>query len=273
MKKKEFYLVEKKNHVAWIYLNNPDKKNAMGPAAWYEPRTILPQLSDDSDIRVIIVAGKGTCFCSGIDLQGMIPHIAELKAKDQSGATKWNMLPKLIELQKGISAFEDCRKPVIAAIHGHCIGAGLDLVTACDIRLCSENALFSLKEAAVGFVADVGVLQRLPLIIGQGATRELAYTARTIDGIQAKDIGLVNEVYPDESALFAHAEKLALEIAENSPLAVQASKDVLNYCVGKSIEDGLRYVASISTNIIPSADLNEALRAFSEKRKPQFNGY
>jgi enoyl-CoA hydratase len=122
-------------------------------------------------------------------------------------------------------------------------------------------------------VADVGVLQRLPLIIGQGLSRELAYTARTISATRAKEIQLVNDVYSDPAALMAKAEELAHEIAENSPLAVQASKDVLNYCVGKSIDDGLKYVASVSANIIPSADLMEAINAFKEKRKPQFTGY
>jgi enoyl-CoA hydratase len=193
--------------------------------------------------------------------------------KNQKGGTKWKLLPKIKHLQDGISAIEKCRKPVIAVIHGHCVGAGLDMATACDIRICSNDALFSLKEAAVGFVADVGVLQRLPLIVGQGHSRELAYTARTISAARAKEIQLVGEVYPDVSTLFKKAEELAYEIAANSPLAVQASKDVLNYGVGKSIDDGLKYVASMSVNIIPSDDLMEAIRAFAEKRKPHFTGH
>lgn len=270
MSAQQFYLVEKKDRIAWVYLNREDKRNAMGPAAWSEPVDIIANLDHDKDIRAIIVAGKGTCFSAGIDLKEMIPQIGELMNRDQSGSTKWDLLPKIYALQAGISAFEKCRKPVIAAIHGHCVGAGLDLATACDIRLCSKSALFSLREAAVGFVADVGVLQRLPAIIGQGFTRELAYTAKMIDAECARDIGLVNAVYSDETALWAQAEKMAQEIAENSPLAVQASKNVLNYCADKSVEDGLQYVASISVNIIPSIDLYEAIQAFEEKRKPQF---
>jgi len=267
---RQFYQIEKKDRIAWVYLNRADKRNAMGPSAWSEPVDIMADLDRDKDVRVIIVAGRGSCFSAGIDLKEMIPQIGELLDRDQSGATKWDLLPKIHALQTGISAFEKCRKPVIAAIHGHCVGAGLDLATACDIRICSESALFSLREAAVGFVADVGVLQRLPAIIGQGFTRELAYTAKMIDAERAREIGLVNDVYADEAALFAQAGKIAQEIAENSPLAVQASKNVLNYCAGKSVEDGLQYVASISANIIPSGDLHEALRAFEEKRKPNF---
>ena len=267
-----FYLVEKKPPIAWVHLNRPEKKNAMGPAAWSEPVAIFAEIDRDPEIRVAIVAGKGSSFCAGIDLTEMVPQLPELMDKNQGGGTKWKLLPKIKQLQDGISAIEKCRKPVIAAIHGHCIGAGLDLATACDIRICAKDALFCLKEAAVGFVADVGVLQRLPLIVGQGHSRELAYTARSIGAERAKEIQLVSDVYPDLPTLLAKAEELAYEIADNSPLAVQASKDVFNYCIGKSIDDGLQYVASISTNIIPSDDLMEAMRAFAEKRKPNFTG-
>nr|MBL0714287.1 enoyl-CoA hydratase/isomerase family protein [Desulfobacterales bacterium] len=167
---------------------------------------------------------------------------------------------------------EQCRKPVIAAIHGHCLGAGLDMVTACEIRLCSRDAVFAIKEAAVGFVADVGVLQRLPLIVGQGLAREMAYTAGTIDAGRAREILLVNQVLEDREALYQRAEALAAEIAANAPLAVQASKEVLNFGVGKTIDEGLRYVASLSANIVPSEDLFEAFTAFMEKRPARFKG-
>ncbi len=267
-----FYLVKKTPPIAWVFLNRPAKKNAMGPAAWTEPVEIFAELDRNPEIRVVIVAGKGSCFSGGLDLKEMIPQIPELTNKNQTGGTKWNFLPKLKQLQDGISAIERCRKPVIAAIHGHCVGAGLDLATACDIRICARDALFCLKETAVGFVADVGVLQRIPLIVGQGHARELAYTARSITAARAKEIQLVSEIYPDMETLMDKAEELAREIADNPPLAVQASKDVFNYCIGKSIDDGLKYVASVSANIIPSADLMEAISAFNEKRKPHFTG-
>jgi len=268
----EFYEVVKKPPIAWVYLNRPDKKNAMNPPAWKEPLPIFKDLDEDKEIRVVIISGKGPCFSAGIDLMGMTAELSELMEANQKGGVKWRFLKKIHPLQDAMSCIEWCRKPVIAAIHGYCIGAGLDMATACDIRLCTADARFSLKEAAVGFVADVGVLQRIPLIVGQGIARELAYTARLIDAGRAKDVLLVNEVYDDYNALMNGAEQLAGEIAENSPLAVQASKDVLNYGVGKSIEDGLKYVASISANIIPSDDLMEAVSAFSEKRQPQFKG-
>lgn len=267
-----FYLVEKKPPVAWVFLNRPEKKNAMNPPAWKEIVPIFDDLDNDSDIRAVVIAGKGPSFCAGIDLMAMSAELPELLEQDQSGGVKSRFIQKLKILQDSMNCIEWCRKPVIAAIHGHCIGAGLDMASACDVRLCSEDALFCLKEAAVGFVADVGVLQRLPLIVGQGITRELAFTAKTIDAVRAKEILLVNEVYETGDALMENAEKMAADISMNSPLAVQASKDVLNFGVGKTVEEGLKYVASVSTNILPSNDLMEAISAFSEKRKPRFTG-
>lgn len=272
MSEYQFYLVEKKPPVAWVYLNRPDKKNAMNPPAWTESISIFEDLDRDPEIRVVIVAGKGSCFCVGIDLMEMVSEMPELMDQSQKGGVKWRLLPKISSLQDAISSIEWCRKPVIAAMHGYCIGGGLDMATACDIRICSSDALFSLKEVALGFVADVGVLQRIPLIVGQGHARELAYTAKNITAARAKEILLVNDVYDTQEILMKQAEILAQKIADNSPLAVQASKCVLNYGVGKSIDDGLRYVASISSNIIPSNDLIEAIAAFTEKRKPVFSG-
>ncbi len=268
----EFYQVEKKAPIAWVYLNRPEKKNAMNPPAWSEAPAIFEDLNNDPDIRVIIVAGKGPAFCAGIDLMSMIGELPELMDPAQKGGVKWELIKKIYPLQETMTCIENCRKPVIAAVHGYCIGAGLDMITACDIRLSSKDAIYSLREAAVGFVADVGVLQRIPHIVGQGIARELAYTAKDFSADRAKEILLVNEVYENEKILMEEAEKMAMEIAENSPLAVQASKDVLNYGIGKSVDDGLKYVAAMSSNIIPSDDLFEAVTAFSEKRKPKFTG-
>jgi len=268
----EFYQVEKKPPIAWVYLNRPEKKNAMNPPAWRESIPIFADLDADKDIRAVIVSGRGPCFSAGIDLMGMAGELPELMETEQKGGTKWRLIKKIHALQDTISCIEWCRKPVIAAIHGYCIGAGLDMATACDIRVCTRDAVFSLKEAAVSFVADVGVLQRIPLIVGQGFARELAYTAKTFDADRARRMLLVNDVFDDYDAMMAGAVQLANEIAANSPLAVEASKDVLNYGVGKSIDDGLKYVASVSSNIIPSKDFMEAIAAFMEKRKPEFTG-
>jgi len=268
----QFYVVEKKPPIAYVYLNRPDKYNAMNAPAWKETIPIFEDLDRDPEIRCVIISGKGKCFSAGIDLMGMVGELPEILEKEQKGGVKWSLLPKIYALQDTNTCIEKCRKPVIAAIHGYCIGAGLDMATACDIRICTKDAEFSLREAAVGFVADVGVLQRLPHIVGQGVARELAYTAKNIDSARAREVLLVSQICEDYETMMKEAEKMAMEIAENSPLAVQASKDVLNYCIGKTVDDGLRYVASISANIIPSDDLMESMKARMEKRKPKFTG-
>jgi enoyl-CoA hydratase len=268
----EFYLVEKKAPVAYVYLNRPEKKNAMSPPAWYDSPAIFDDLDKDPDIKVIIVAGKGPCFSAGIDLTGMMSALPEVLEEKQLGGTKWKFIPRIKEMQETMTCIERCRKPVIAAVHGYCIGAGLDMATACDIRICSKDATFCLKEAAVAFVADVGVLQRIPNIVGQGIARELAFTAKTIDAKRAMEINLVSEICEDFDDLMKKAEAMAMEICDNSPIAVQASKDVLNFGVGKSVQDGLNYVSSMSANIVPSKDLYEAVTAFTEKRKPKYTG-
>ncbi len=268
----QFYEVVKNPPLAWVWLNRPQKKNAMNPPAWRELPPIMADLDADDAVRAVIVAARGEAFCAGIDLMAMAAELPELMEKEQKGGVKRRLLNKIYPLQETMTCIERCAKPVIAAIHGYCVGAGLDLATACDIRICCADAVFSLREAAVAFVADVGVLQRLPLIVGQGMARELAYTAGNIDAARAREILLVNEIYANWAALMAGAEDLARRIAANSPLAVQATKEVMNFGIGKSVDDGLKYVASRSANIIPSDDLTEAITAFMEKRKPEFPG-
>jgi enoyl-CoA hydratase len=267
-----FYKVIKEDNIAWVYLNRPEKKNAMGPAAWKEIIPLFEEIQNDDGILAVIITGEGKDFCAGIDLIGMGGEVPSLKDWDFSASGTMKLYKAIFPLQDTMSCIEKCSKPVICAIHGFCIGAGLDMASACDIRLASKDARISLREAAVAFVCDVGSLQRVPHIIGQGLTRELAYTAKFIDAERAREIHLVNAVYDDKDALLAAAKEMALEIARNAPLAVQSSKDVLNYCRGKSIADGLEYVAARSAMILPSDDLGETMKAFLEKRPPKFTG-
>ncbi|MGD8366895.1 MAG: crotonase/enoyl-CoA hydratase family protein [Desulfobacterales bacterium] len=272
MTETDFYRVEKKEHIGWVYLNRPKKKNAMGPAAWREAPTVFADLDRDPEIRAVIVAGEGDCFSAGIDLEAMIADMPELTEPRQWGGVKRRLTAKIAELQQALNAIEQCRKPVLAAVHGHCIGAGLDMVAACDVRLCSADAAFCLKEAAIGFVADVGVLQRLPLIVGQGIARDLAFTADTIGAERALQILLVSRVFESRGELMTGAEQMARRIAQNAPLAVQATKEVLNFTTARQVREGLDYVAAVSAGLIPSEDLTEALAAFAQRRKPKFTG-
>jgi len=266
----EFYLVEKKPPVAWIFLNRPEKRNALNLPAWNEMGPLCEDLDQDPRVRVVVLSGKGSCFCAGIDLLSMVGEMPELAEQTQQGHAKWRLMKRLAASQDAMTCLERCRKPVIAAIHGHCIGAGLDMAAACDIRICSADARFCLKEAAMGVAADVGVLQRLPLIVGQGITRELAFTAKTITAAQAREILLVNAVYATHDDLMAAANAMALDIAANSPLAVQATKKVLNFGATQGTDRGLQYVAAVSAGILPSTDLKEAVAAFMENRTPRF---
>jgi len=268
----KFYRVEKKGHIAWVFLNRPEKKNAMGPDAWTEIIPIFEDIHNDDEIRVAIIAGEGKDFCAGIDLIGMAPVVPALKNWDMSASAKKELYRAIFPLQDAMTCVEKCSKPVICAFHGYCIGAALDLGSACDIRLACEDAQISLREAAVSFIADVGSLQRVPLIVGQGIARELAFTAKYIDAARAKEINLISEVYPDKESLFKGAQEMAEQIAENSPLAVQGAKEVLNFCRGKTIADGLEYVAARSSMILPSEDIAETMTAFMEKRKPVYKG-
>lgn len=267
-----FYRVEKKDHIAWVFLNRPEKKNAMGPDAWSEIIPIFADIDRDDAIRVAIIAGEGKDLSAGIDLVGMAPMIETLKNWDFSARGKMKLFHEIFPLQDSMTCVEKCSKPVICCFHGFCIGAALDLGSACDIRLASQDAKISLREAAVSIIADVGVLQRLPHIVGQGITREMAFTAKFIDAARAKDVNLVNEVYPDRESLLKGAETLANEIAQMAPLAVQGAKEVLNFCRGKSIADGLEYVAARSAMILPSEDLAETMAGFMEKRAPVYKG-
>lgn len=178
----------------------------------------------------------------------------------------------MLRLQDSISAVARCAKPVVAAVHGYCIGGGVDLIAACDIRLASADAVFSVREAKMAIVADLGSLQRLPAIISAGHLAELAFTAKDISAERAKEIGLVNDVAADAEGVLKAARSLASEIAANSPLAVQGTKAVLAANEGRTVAEGLDYVATWNAGMLASDDLVEAVTAFMEKRPPKFTG-
>jgi enoyl-CoA hydratase len=179
---------------------------------------------------------------------------------------------EVLRLQDAITAVARCTKPVIAAVHGYCIGGGVDLVAACDIRLASADAVFSVREAKMAIVADLGSLQRLPAIIGAGHLAELAYTGKDISAERAKEIGLVNDLAADSDGVLKAARSLAAEIAANSPIAVQGTKAVLAANEGRTVAEGLDYVATWNAGMLASDDLTEAVTAFMEKRPPRFTG-
>jgi enoyl-CoA hydratase len=265
--------IEKADGIAEVVLIGPGKGNAMGPDFWQEMPQVLRELDADESVRVLLLRGEGVNFSYGLDIASMLGTIGPLITGENNLAAERTQLLQLIQRMQGATeGVARCRKPVLAAVQGWCIGAGLDLISACDFRYCSREAKFSLREARVGIIADVGSLQRLPRIIGEGHTRELAYTAGDFDAERALRMGLVNQVFESPEALLAGARATARKIADNPPLVLQGIKQVMEYCADKSVEDGLRFVAVWNAAFLQSQDLAEAFSAFMEKRPPRFQG-
>lgn len=258
--------------VVEVTMRGPGKGNAMGPDFWREMPIVFEALDRDASVRCVLIRGSGGQFSYGLDLPAMMTELGPLLGGDGMASVRARLLDLIAAMQQACDRVATCRKPVVAAVAGRCIGGGLDLVAACDVRLCAADAIFSLREVKVAMVADIGSLQRLPRIIGDGATRELAFTGKDIDAARALAIGLVSEVLPSEEALLASARATAREIARNPPLVVQGIKQVMNYCADKSIADGLRYVAVWNAAFLQSKDLAEAVSAWMEKRPPVFRG-
>jgi enoyl-CoA hydratase len=260
-------------HIWEVVLTGPGKGNAMGPDFWRELPLVMQQADADPDVRAVLIRGDGRAFSYGLDLPAMLGAMSERAAQDGGLAgARAEQFQHIKELQESITSVERCRKPVVAAVHGWCIGGGVDLIAACDIRLCAMDAKFSVREVKVAIVADVGSLQRLPHIIGEGMTRRLALTGEDISAQRAERIGLISEVFDSHEALLTGARELCGQLAANPPLVVQGTKQVLNESRELSVEAGLRYVATWNAAFLQSHDLNEAMTAFLERRAPRYEG-
>jgi enoyl-CoA hydratase len=270
------FSVEHDGPVATLWLDSPERRNAMGPDFWTDLPRLMQELSDDDAVRAVVIAARGPHFTVGLDLKTMGGAVSGGGAGAGGQRSQAEQAARFYKdvhrLQRSITSVADCPKPVVAAVHGYCIGGGVDLISACDIRLCSADAKFSVRETKIAIVADVGTLQRLPRIIGKGHMAELAYTGKDIDATRAREIGLVNDVLPDFDGVVKAAQELAAEIAANSPLAVQGTKQVLKACEDRTIDEGLDYVAVWNAAFLQSNDLMEAMAAFIEKRPPTFTG-
>jgi enoyl-CoA hydratase/carnithine racemase len=259
--------VEIDAHVAWLILNRPEKRNTMGTNFFKELSEHLENLDKDAEVRAVIIKAEGKSFTAGTDLEEA-GSLLSGQAADQREATR----KKIMRLQEGITAIEHCSKPVIAAIHSHCIGGGIDLISACDIRIATEDAVFSIRETPMGIIADLGTLQRLPDIIGHGWFRELALTGRNFTAAEALQMGLITRICENRDSLYAEAKNLADRIADCPPLTVQGTKEVILFSRDNGIDAGLQYVAQKNAAALPSEDVVEAVTAFMEKRKPHFKG-
>jgi enoyl-CoA hydratase len=255
--------------VATIALNRPDKANAMSEPMWYEIGQAMEWLDGTPEARVGVIKGRGRYFTSGIDL-AMLMGLGSQIEDDCDGRRREKLRRLILKLQDTLSSIERCRKPVLAAVHGACIGGGIDLITACDMRYCSANAYFTVKEIDVGMTADVGTLQRLPHLVGEGMARELAYTGRRVEGPEAQQMRLVNRCFDTPEALHEGVMEIARSIAAKSPLSIRGCKEMITYARDHSVADGLNYVATWNAAMLMSKDLFEAGAANMQKRDPVF---
>ncbi|MGI9647386.1 MAG: crotonase/enoyl-CoA hydratase family protein [Acidimicrobiia bacterium] len=264
--------LETSGAITTIWLDRTDARNAMGAALWEELPAVMEQLGEDHSVRVVVIAANGSDFTVGLDLKEFGPAL--MAGFDDSGGVAGAQATRsqVKRMQSTMTSIARCPKPVIAAVHGYCIGAGVDLITACDIRLATADAVFSVRETRMGMVADVGTLQRLPRILNPGLVAELAFTGRDFDGEEAHSMGLLSAIYPGRAELLAAAADLAGQIATNSPLAVQGSKAVLAATEHMRVDEALDYVALWNSAFLHSNDLKEAVVAFLEKRSPEFDG-
>eukprot|EP00741_Cyanophora_paradoxa_P007148 tig00000123_g6919.t1 len=260
-----------------VQLSRPEKANALTVASFAEFRRVFApeQLeADGKETRVVLLTQAGRTFCAGIDLVGFFDHMSrELQPIACEARRRESFRRFILSLQEAFSALEACPVPVVACVHGPCVGGGVDLIAAADIRYCTKDASFAVKEVDLGITADLGSLQRLPRLIGESRTREMALTGRSVPADEALRAGLVAAVLESPEALREHGLKAARAIAAKSPLAVRGTKHVLNAQLASnlSVEGGLRYVAAYNAGaLLASTDLEEAVSAALETRAPKF---
>ena len=259
--------------IGHLVLNKGEDLNKMTMNFWYELPKILDEIDRDASLRVLILSSTGKHFCAGMDLKnfGTLGNDSEKKTNVPDKARIGENLYRVAkELQDMLSKLEKLRIPVLAGIQGGCIGGGLDLVTAADMRFASKDAFFCIQEINIGMAADIGTLQRLPRVIPEGKVRELAYTGRRMPAEEALETGLVNKVYENHEEMVAGLKEMATVIASKSPLAVYGTKAILNFSRDHTIAEGLEYNALWSGAMLPQEDMAEAMMSNMEKRDPEF---
>jgi enoyl-CoA hydratase len=258
------------NNIAHIVLNRPKAFNAMPRAFWNDLPVIVNDINDNARARVIVISSTGKHFTAGMDISVFTDGEGVSAGQGDQYARAEAFRQFVLTLQGSFSCLDNVRMPVIAAIQGGCIGAGVDMTSACDIRYATEDAFFQIAEINIGMTADVGTFPRLCKLIPEGWVRELAYSGRRLPAQRAKEIGLVNDVFPTQEAMLAHVMDLAAEIAAKAPVAIAGSKRMINYARDHSIADGLDYIATWQAGMFAPPHMMEAFAAKAQKREPEF---
>jgi enoyl-CoA hydratase len=266
----ECFNVQIENNIAHIVLSRPDAFNSMPRAFWNELPAIVHDINDNARARVIVLSSTGKHFSSGMDLAVFTDGESISVASGDQYARAEAFREFVLTLQDTFSCLENARMPVLTAVQGGCIGAGVDMISACDMRYATEDAFFQIQEINIGMTADVGTFPRLCKLIPEGWVRELAYAGRRLPTAKAKEIGLVNEVFATHEAMLAYVMELAAEIAQKSPVAVAGSKRMINYARDHSTADALDYIATWQAGMFSPPHMAEAFAARTQKRPPNF---
>lgn len=267
----ECFDVSISDKVAHLRLSRGEAYNTMIPSFWRELPEIVNEISDEGSARAIVLSSTGRHFCAGMDLSVFGGGSIEGTGRTEAGRRHAQLRLQALHLQETFTCLERARMPVLAAIQGGCIGGGVDLVTACDMRYATADAFFCIQEINIGMTADVGTLQRLPKIIPEGIARQLAYTGERMSADRAREVGLVNEVYETHDDLVDGVLEVAAEIAAKSPLAIWGTKEMINFTRDHSVADSLNYIATWQSGMFQPQDMAETFRAKMDKDDPVFD--
>ncbi len=260
--------VKQEGHIAHVVLNRPDAMNSMIPEFWTELPAAIREIDDEGNARVIVISSTGKHFSAGMDLSVFLNMKEDFKGDPSRRAERMRRMVML--LQDSFTAIEQARMPVIGAVQGGAIGGAVDLLSACDMRYCTQDAFFTIKETQLGMTADVGTLQRLPKLIPIGIVKELAYTGRNFGAAEAQQLGFVNQVFDDQTAMLDAVMKIAQQIAMNSPLAVSGTKTMINYAAEHTVAESLTYMATWQAGMFQMEDVFKAMEAQKTKTLPEY---
>ena len=273
----ECFDVQITDNIAHVILNRPEKRNSMAPIFWDELPAIIKDIDHNSKARVIVISSTGPHFSSGLDVtmfSGSAVAGDQPEDPAQKKQARLQKAPNFINtvqiMQDSFTTLENCRLPVLAAVQGGCIGGGVDLITACDMRYATEDSFLTIFETNIGMTADVGTFPRLVKLIPEGIVRELAYTGRRMPAREAVSVGLINRVFGTHEEMLAEVMAIAKEIASKAPLAVHGCKRAISYARDHTTADGLEFIGLWNASMLHTEEIMEAMSANADKRDGDF---